>query len=170
MLFKELKLSGKWNGKRVNYFQPSKDVVCVACQRKLKPGNHHVHHVLPVQYGGETNKWNLVLLCAECHVIYHHAVEDDREDERANKIHEKVWEFMESRYGLLVGSHERRKELLTRFSKDWDDEDDEFKKKFTGKFLSYVRGIQRMWKVVKANYYVDLTAQEQPVMKKENVK
>jgi 5-methylcytosine-specific restriction endonuclease McrA len=32
----------------------------------------NIHHIKPVQFGGSSHRWNLVLLCPNCHGLAHH--------------------------------------------------------------------------------------------------
>ena len=40
--------------------------ICFYCHRALESGSGHVDHVIPFDYIGETELWNLVLSCQEC--------------------------------------------------------------------------------------------------------
>lgn len=42
------------------------DGSCFYCEERLEPGATHVDHVLPFDYTGDTELWNLVLSCQAC--------------------------------------------------------------------------------------------------------
>lgn len=44
---------------------------CMLCQRKLKPKQRTLHHIIPISEGGRTTEENGAILCEPCQRIIH---------------------------------------------------------------------------------------------------
>ena len=54
-------------GRFRRHLESFSDSVCFYCENSLLPGRHtHVDHVIPFDYIGDTELWNLVLACQKC--------------------------------------------------------------------------------------------------------
>jgi len=62
--------SSRWNAHRLNIYE------CQICRRKKEHLGERetleVHHVLPVQHGGEDVPGNIWVVCTSCHKLIHH--------------------------------------------------------------------------------------------------
>jgi len=58
-----------WNKLRFAIFAEY-NYKCAKCQKYSK-GDLHLHHIIPLGYGGTNHKGNLIPLCSECHRNVH---------------------------------------------------------------------------------------------------
>lgn len=58
----------KWFDTNKNYYYENKEHACVNCGERE---DLHLHHVVPLVYGGTNYLTNVVLLCTSCHSVVH---------------------------------------------------------------------------------------------------
>lgn len=69
---------------------------CVGCMGTHEKEDGHRHHVLEHSLGGLSEKFNVLMVCASCHVVLHNGTRNDRK-----RIWRRLYSYMGSLYGLL---------------------------------------------------------------------
>lgn len=89
--------SHKYNGKSVTYIRFGDEYVCPGCLKVVR--RVHVHHMLLKANGGRENRYNLVVICVDCHNAYHQDLEGGWDDDVA-LVKARLYYYMRALYGV----------------------------------------------------------------------
>ena len=70
--------------------------VCPCCGKKLNQANTRRHHAREHIEGGLSIRWNVIAICASCHVVIHGGTKED-----VFALNQKARHVLVSRFGLL---------------------------------------------------------------------
>jgi len=70
--------------------------ICPCCNRPLKPADTRRHHVREHVEGGLSIRWNVIAICASCHVAIHAGSEED-----VYILNTRAKNALVARYGFL---------------------------------------------------------------------
>ena len=111
-------LSSQWTAKRLNADHCE---MCLRSKQLIGKGERlEVHHVKPIEDGGEDLPQNIWVVCTSCHRLIHH---------QRKYLHEHLKTFAKA-YEALQRFKENNPELYRRIHWHYPDDSDEFKENF----------------------------------------